>query len=103
VTTETLIPLRLGAPDEPAALRHRAHLAADQQALVDGIAAWLWDAWGDVLQAAGLTRETFGALARGYRSELWLWAMGERPWRHVAEGLAGRVERRLPGTSRERH
>jgi hypothetical protein len=31
-----------------------------------------------------------------HRREIWLWGMGDRSWQQVAEGLRGRVLRRLP-------
>ena len=41
-------------------------------------------------------RERFLQVVAGYRSELWLWVMGERTWAQSADGLLGRVRRRLP-------
>jgi hypothetical protein len=60
------------------------------------LADLLWEEWGTELESAGMDRERFHEIARGYSSEIWLWAMGERPWEHCVVGLAGRVLRRLP-------
>ena len=35
-------------------------------------------------------------IVAGYDRELWLWLLGERTWAQCADGLAGRVRRRLP-------
>ncbi len=67
-------------------------LVNDGQPLVD----LLWEEWGVELEGAGMDRERFQEIARGYSGEIWLWAMGERPWEHCVAGFAGRVLRRLP-------
>ena len=56
----------------------------------------LWEEWGTELESVGMAHERFHEIARGYSGEIWLWAMGERPWDHCVAGLAGRVLRRLP-------
>ena len=48
------------------------------------------------LEPAGMDRDRFLEVARGYSDELRLWVVGERPWNHCVSGLAGRVRRRLP-------
>lgn len=63
-----------------------------------GVGELLWEPWGATLGAAGLTRETFTAVVRGYRREIWFWILGDRVWGQVAEGLAGRLQRRLAPT-----
>jgi hypothetical protein len=60
------------------------------------LADLLWEEWGAELESASMDRERFYEIARGYSGEIWLWAMGERPWEHCVAGLAGRVVRRLP-------
>ena len=103
----------LPVPAEPTALRERlyAALLADPPAPAalsvpgggDGgggaygpFEAWLWEEWQPSLAAAGMDRESFVGVVAGCRREIWLWLAGERPWQHCAEGLAGRVVRRLP-------
>jgi hypothetical protein len=95
--------LALQVPEEPGGLRRQL-----REALLDG-ATWeerfgpelgfgavLWPAWGEELSAAGLTREQFAVVVRGYRRELWFWVLGERIWAQAATGLAGRLVRRMP-------
>jgi len=67
-------------------------LVNDGQPLAD----LLWEEWGAELEEAGVSRERFSEITRGYATEIRLWAMGERPWDHCIAGLAGRVLRRLP-------
>jgi hypothetical protein len=94
----------LPLPEEPVALRDRVRALVEREpergaALIDG-AAWiadpLWECWGPLLEAAGMSRARFLRVVAGYRRELWLWVMGERVWAHSAGGLLGRVRRRLP-------
>jgi hypothetical protein len=76
--------------EEPVQLKHEMRTLLEQspergmRELECGclIAAPLWD--------------TFRRIVVGYRNELRLWVMGERPWEHCVAGLAGRIERRLP-------
>jgi hypothetical protein len=94
----------LEIPAEPAELRAGtlARVEADPgkgRALVaEGawIAGYLWEAWGRELARAGLDPDRFRAIVAGYDRELWLWLFGERTWAQCADGLAGRVRRRLP-------
>jgi hypothetical protein len=94
----------LPSPEEPRALRAttRALLEDDPEAGLQLLAAgeWiagpLWDNWRATLEAHGLDYAGFLQIVVGYRNELRLWVMGERTWEHCAEGLAGRVTRRLP-------
>jgi hypothetical protein len=96
---ERLIPLE--EPLQPRA-ETRALIEGDPEEglrFVDGgqpLADLLWDEWGAELEGAGMDRERFYEITRGYSGEIWLWAMGERPWEHCVAGLAGRVVRRLP-------
>jgi hypothetical protein len=60
------------------------------------LADLLWEEWGTELENVGMDYERFHEIARGCSGEIWLWAMGERPWDHCVAGLAGRVLRRLP-------
>lgn len=65
------------------------------------LARLLWRAWKQELSANGVDRRRFGRLVMAYRSELWLWRVGERPWAHAVSGLIGRIERRLPAPETE--
>jgi hypothetical protein len=75
-----------GSPEEGARLINAGHPLADL----------LWEEWGAELTEAGMDRERFDEITRGYAGELRLWVVGERPWDHCVAGLAGRVLRRLP-------
>ena len=94
----------LPLPEEPAELRAKIRALLEDRpeegARVIGDAAFvadpLWDAWGQELEDAGMSRERFIGISRGYSDELRLWVVGERPWDHCVAGLAGRVRRRLP-------
>ncbi len=96
----TTLPL----PEEPANLRVEARALLEdwpeEGARVIGDAAFvadlLWDEWEEDLKGAGMDRDRFLRVARGYSGELRLWVVGERPWDHCVAGLAGRVQRRLP-------
>ena len=96
--------IELNLPEEPTELR------ADARSLLEDspeegirlvntgypLADLLWEEWGAELEEAGVSRERFSEITRGYATEIRLWAMGERPWDHCIAGLAGRVLRRLP-------
>ena len=94
----------LPLPGEPAELRAKVRALLEERpevgARVIGGAAFvadpLWDEWGEDLEGAGMSRERFLEISRGYSGELRLWVVGERPWDHCVAGLAGRVRRRLP-------
>jgi hypothetical protein len=94
----------LRLPEEPVELRARTRTLVEQApergaALVDAatfLADPLWEHWGAALEPAGMDRDRFGGIVAGYRRELWLWVMGERTWTQTADGLLGRVRRRLP-------
>jgi hypothetical protein len=89
--------------DEPVEMR-----IGLRQALLDGadwregfsndicIGVLLWERWRPALEPAGMDREAFIDVVIGYGRELWLWLMGERQWAEFNDGLAGRVNRRLP-------
>lgn len=74
------------SPEEGARIVNEASFVADP----------LWNEWGEGLKTAGMDRDRFLGIARGYAGELRLWVVGERPWDHCVAGLAGRVWRRLP-------
>jgi hypothetical protein len=101
-------PADLPVPVEPVELRARTRALAEQapeqaRALLDAgswIADPLWRHWGPALAAAGMDRQDFGAVVAGYRRELWLWVMGERTWAQSADGLRGRVRRRVAAPGR---
>ena len=96
----TILPL----PEEPVELRAETRALLEDRpeegARVIGDAAFvadlLWDEWAEDLEDAGMDRDRFLEISRGYSGELRLWVVGERPWDHCAAGLAGRVRRRLP-------
>jgi hypothetical protein len=91
-------------PGQPAQLRAEMRALLEERpeegarVLSDArfVADLLWDEWRGDLEAAGMSRDRFLEVARGYSDELRLWVLGERPWDHCAAGLAGRVRRRLP-------
>ncbi len=97
----------LPLPAEPAELRAEtralledrpeegAHLIGEAAFVADP----LWEEWREDLEGAGMSRERFLEISRGYSDELRLWVVGERPWDHCVAGLAGRVRRRLPETA----
>jgi hypothetical protein len=97
-------PVELAVPEEPAELRDRIRVLAEQDPAAAGgllgsgewIAEPLWRSWGPALQRAGLDEAWLRRLAVDYRRELWLWVAGERTWAQCAGGLLGRVRRRLP-------
>jgi hypothetical protein len=94
----------LAIPEEPIALRAGTLVVIEAdpekgRALVaEGgwIAGPLWETWGSELSGAGLGPDQFRDIVAGYDRELWLWLLGERTWAQCADGLAGRVRRRLP-------
>jgi hypothetical protein len=94
----------LPLPEEPTELRSKVRALLDDRpeegARVIGDASFvadpLWEVWGEGLEGAGVSRERFLEISRGYKGELRLWVVGERPWDHCVAGLAGRVRRRLP-------
>jgi hypothetical protein len=94
----------LAIPPEPTALRAGTLVVIEAdpekgRALVaEGgwIAGPLWEWWGSELSGAGLGPDEFRDIDAGYDRELWLWLLGERTWAQCADGLAGRVRRRLP-------
>ena len=88
-------------PVDPVILRARLHTiaASDPEAapaaIADALSEELAEAWGGELGSEQSSQRVIGsALAAGAR-ETWLWVMGERTWRHTAEGLAGRAARRV--------
>ena len=94
----------LPLPEEPVELRTETRALLedwpeDGARVIDDatfVAHPLWDQWGEDLEGAGMVRDRFVEIARGYSGELRLWVVGERPWDHCVAGLAGRVWRRLP-------
>jgi hypothetical protein len=97
--------LRLRVPPEPEEMRDglRDIILAGGDPREDFsndvcLAVWLWDLWCRSLEPVGLDRETFVDIAVTYGREIWLWIIGERRWEQCIEGLAGRVERRLPAS-----
>ena len=91
-------------PEQPAQLRAAMRALLEERpeegARVLGDASFvadlLWEEWRENLEDAGMGRDRFLEIARGYSGELRLWVVGERPWDHCVAGLAGRVRRRLP-------
>ena len=96
--------IEFNLPEEPTELRADARSLLEDSPeegirLVNAgypLADLLWEEWGAELEEAGVSRERFSEITRGYATEIRLWAMGERPWDHCIAGLAGRVLRRLP-------
>lgn len=95
----------LEVPPEPLALRHAIAEAvlggADWEEHFGaglGVGDELWSRWGPLLEGSGLDRPRFDDVVRSYRRELWYWVLGERRWEQAAQGLAGRLVRRLPSS-----
>ena len=95
---------RLPLPDEPVEARAewRAFIEDDPEEglrrVNEGrpLSDLLWEEWGEELATAGMDRERFVGITRGYADEVRLWVMGERVWAHCVAGLRGRLLRRLP-------
>lgn len=95
---------RLPLPEEPAELKAETRSLLEDSPeegsrLINEaafVADLLWEDWGEGIEDAGMDRERFLEISRGYAGELRLWVVGERPWDHCVAGLAGRVWRRLP-------
>ena len=91
---------QLHLPDEPS-----GHKAAWWEQIADGrpfsevlseVGEWFWARWR-IVERAGIDRDAFAAVVRGYARELWLWLAGERTWEQCCSGLLGRIGRRYPG------
>jgi hypothetical protein len=103
ITETTRETLALSVPEEPVALRNRLRdlaqnaptkaitLIADGEAIADP----LWSAWGAWFFQQNADRAALTRILASYQRELWLWVAGERTWQQCAEGLAGRITRRL--------
>lgn len=99
----------LPLPDEPvearAAVRASLDESPEEGARLIGEATFvadpLWERWAETLEGAGMDRERFLEVSRGYAGEIRLWVVGERVWEHCAAGLAGRAWRRLDARRRE--
>jgi hypothetical protein len=94
----------LPVPDEPKDLKTETRALLEESPeegsrVIDDasfVADLLWAEWGEDLTGAGMDRDRFLEISRGYAAEFRLWVVGERPWNHCAAGLAGRSLRRLP-------
>lgn len=98
------MPASLPVPPEPSELRAARGAGwqvGSSEENASRLARLLWQAWKQGLSANGVDRRRFGRLVMAYRSELWLWRVGERPWAHAVSGLIGRIERRLPAPETE--
>lgn len=97
-------PLDLELPQEPSELKAQTRALVERsprdglRVVADGrfLADVLWPKWGMRLTEAGMGYERFVEAVRGYRGEIRLWVMGERPWDDCISGVAGRVTRRMP-------
>lgn len=93
----------LNIPEEPTEIKDRTRATVESspekgsRVINDSafIADYFWGQWGEDLEAAGVGYDRFLAIACGNAGEARLWVVGERPWIHFAEGLAGRVRRRV--------
>jgi hypothetical protein len=93
----------LSVPEEPVAVRNRLRDLAQNAptraitVIADGeaIADPLWAAWGVWFFQQNADRAALTRILASYQRELWLWIAGERTWQQCAEGLAGRIKRRL--------
>ena len=103
--TESSTSPTLAAPEEPSQVRTTLRTTllggADWRSEFGddlAVGAVFWSSWEAELRAGGLDRTTFDEIVRGYQREIWFWVLGDRIWEQVAEGLAGRVIRRLPAS-----
>ena len=98
--------LRVGP--EPLALRLQLRLligessagAAEEVALA--LTARQWRRWRSELVPLGASAASFRKLGLGYRREIWLWAIGDRPWEQMMEGLVGRCLREFASDATDR-
>ena len=86
--------------DEPRRLRERLGALAREgpenaREVVRRMVSALWRRWGEELMAADVRRAQLSRTANGYEREIWLWALGDRPWSQMLEGLRGRILRRV--------
>ncbi len=96
----------LNIPEEPTEVKDRARASLEHspkkgsRTINDAafIAEYLWGEWGEDIESAGVEYDRFLTIARGNAGEARLWVVGERPWSHFADGLAGRVRRRAGAT-----
>jgi len=92
---------RLERLEEPLRLRTKLRdLARTDAALAQSEAnrlfsAWLWRRWQPELAPFGFSPRDLRRLLVADRRELWLWVMGDRPFAQLAEGVSGRVTRRI--------
>jgi hypothetical protein len=93
------MPFSLPARREPShlrAARGAGWQAGSAEENATTLTRLLWRSWRKNLEQAGVDRRQFAGIVMAYRSELWLWRVGERPWAHAVSGLIGRIARRLP-------
>lgn len=93
------MPVTLPVPPEPSELRAKRGAGWEVGSSDDNaarLAKLLWRTWKQDLAALGVDQRRFARWVMAYRSELWLWRVGERSWAPVVSGLIGRIERRLP-------
>ncbi len=99
----TLPELRIGP--EPAPLRRELAAAAvaggrDVPAVIaQRLAARQWRHWRAELAPRGVSAGVFRAAVLADRREVWLWAVGDRSWGQMMEGLRGRLLRRFGGAA----
>lgn len=95
------MPLSLPVPPEPTelrAVRGAGWQVGSSEENATRLARLLWRTWKQELAGRGVDQRRFARWVTAYRSELWLWRVGERPWDHAVSGLIGRIERRVPAS-----
>jgi hypothetical protein len=103
ITETAAAELELPLPEEPVTLRNRMrdlaqNAPAEAVSLIaagEAIADPLWEVWAPCLLSKNADRATLIRILAGYQRELWLWVAGERTWQQCADGIAGRIKRRL--------
>ncbi len=98
--TATALSSRVAGEPGALALGVRA-LAAERpqltrETLAELLAGGLWRAWREELEPCGWSENALLQVIRDNRREAWLWAVGDRDWAALVDGIAGRLARRDP-------